>query len=258
MNVIADLCTLYDNLETAGKIDPAYMNESFSYIICLTEDGKLDAIISCKEPHVIKKGGKTKEEFVAKKYTTIFSTPGRDANVLEKKFKFIFGCDRKNVSKETIEKNIKFKKAVAEYFEGLESPLIHAYKEFVKNWDPIKDFDNEILANHRKNTDADTAKYLFCLTGDPGNLLQNDPIFKDKWESNFSIDNGDSDFNGYCGITGEYGPIARLHDQITGPVFGYKGCAFTSCNDDCSKSYGLDQSYNCAVSVRAMHKYTRH
>lgn len=257
MNVIADLCTLYDNLETAGKINPAYMNESFSYIICLTEDGKLDAIISCKEPHVIKKGGKAKEEFVAKKYTTIFSTPGRDANVLEKKFKFIFGCDRKNVSKETIEKNIKFKKAVAEYFEGLESPLIHAYKEFVKNWDPVKDFDNEILANHRKNTDADTAKYLFCLTGDPGNLLQNDPIFKDKWESNFSIDNGDSDFNGYCGITGEYGPIARLHDQITGPVFGYKGCAFTSCNDDCSKSYGLDQSYNCAVSVRAMHKYTR-
>ena len=74
MNVIADLCTLYDNLETAGKIDPAYMNESFSYIICLTEDGKLDAIISCKEPHVIKKGGKAKEEFVAKKYTCLLYT----------------------------------------------------------------------------------------------------------------------------------------------------------------------------------------
>lgn len=71
------------------------------------------------------------------------------------------------MSKETIEKNIKFKKAVAEYFKGLESPLIHAYKEFVKNWDPVKDFDNEILANHRKNTDADTAKYLFCLTETP-------------------------------------------------------------------------------------------
>lgn len=268
-NVIRDLCILHDHLEEKGKLrSAAYMKETYSYIICLTEDGKLDAILPCKEKvvEINEKTGKTKEKIVKKELIVpSFASKKGTTAVPEKRFIQIFGIEKDKrqdnqaaVTKSSKKKNDIFKKDVAEFFEDLDSPLIHAYKEFAKNWDPEAGLTNEILQNHRKNnSEADTEKYLFCLTGEPGKFLQDDPLLKKKWEDLVANSEGDSNYTGYCSITGEYGPIARIHDKIKGSAFGTIGCALTCCNDENTESYGQTQSNNCGVSVKAMRKYTR-
>lgn len=270
-NVIKDLCVLYDNLEEKGKLrSAAYMKETYSYIICLTEDGELDAILPCKEKavEIDKKTGKAKEKTVKKELIVpSFASKNGTTAVPEKRFVQIFGSEKDKkqdgqvaVTKSSKKKNNIFKKDVADFFDDLDSPLIHAYKEFAKNWDPESGLTNEILQNHRKNnSDAETEKYLFCLTGEPGKFLQDDPLLKEKWENTVANAEGDSNYTGYCSITGEYGPISRVHDKIKGPgtAFGTIGCALTCCNDESTESYGQTQSNNCGVSVKAMQKYTR-
>ncbi len=62
---------------------------------------------------------------------------------------------------------------------------------------------------------------------------------------------------GQCLVTGEVGPIARLHGSIKGvPGAQSQGASLVSFNVACATSYGKDQSFNAPVSEAVEFGYT--
>lgn len=60
-----------------------------------------------------------------------------------------------------------------------------------------------------------------------------------------------------CAVSGEKGPIARIHDKIKGVPGGLSTGSVLICFKNASEnSYGNDQSYNSNISQAAMKKYT--
>ena len=96
---------------------------------------------------------------------------------------------------------------------------------------------------------------IFWMEGDEAPIHEHPEVLA-VWERL----RADTDTGGYsasCLVTGEVGPIARLHPSIKG-VFGGQpaGCAIVSFNLDAFVSYGKEQSFNAPVGEKAAFAYT--
>jgi CRISPR-associated protein Csd1 len=79
------------------------------------------------------------------------------------------------------------------------------------------------------------------------------PAVRKLWESHCAASEGEQ---GICLITGEYGPIARLHPSVSG-VRGAQatGASIASYNSDAFASYGWSQGNNASASAVAAFRY---
>ena len=104
--LIHALSGYYDILAKAGKVLPeGYSNVKIHYKVCLTEDGRIDEILSCKvrtEQKAAK--GKIKEVWNPRNMVMPKRTekPGIDANIIEHRPLYLFGlnCDKEILSPE--------------------------------------------------------------------------------------------------------------------------------------------------------------
>lgn len=85
-----------------------------------------------------------------------------------------------------------------------------------------------------------------------------DPIFdrpavRSAWHHHLDIvGKAGVDEVGYCSVTGQKAPLARLFPQVTGvPGAQSSGASLVSFNFEASKSYGKDQAYNASISEDA-------
>ena len=113
--------------------------------------------------------------------------PGIDANIIEHRPLYLFGlnCDKEILSPEDRTQKAKkshnaFVKTNLEFLEGLDSPVIQAYRQFLQNWNPEEETQNSCLLGLGK--EYDKSSYAFCLTGYPDQLLQDDVQVKKRWE----------------------------------------------------------------------------
>lgn len=122
---------------------------------------------------------------------------------------------------------------------------------FLKSWDPAE------AEKHTKLQDVGPGFGVFQIRNTT-HYVHERPVVKAWWETQLvKAEANDSDTIGQCLITGEVGPLARLHEPKIKGVYGGQsaGAALVSFNLDAFDSYGKSQSVNAPVAELAAFKY---
>lgn len=266
--LIKALSDYYDYLASEGRILPeGYSKVNIHYLVCLTDEGKIDIVISCQERQKIPgANGKTKEKLVPRSVRMPQRTekPGIDSNVIEHRPLYIFGLnyedgiltpeDRTDKAKKShkafVEKNLRF-------IEGLDSPLINAYRNFLNCWKPEEEKENVHLVELGK--EYGKSGFAFCLTGSPDALLHEEVQIQQRWEQmcRSETDEDEKRCVLQCAVSGKEASIARIHSKIKGVYGGLAtGSVLIGFNNTSEESYGREQSYNSNISQDVMKRYT--
>lgn len=262
--LIGALCDYYDVIAGKGVLVPeGYSNVNVSFLVSLNEDGGVDDITDWSEDGTISdKNGKISftRSVVMPRRT---EKPGIDANVIEHRFTYLFGlnfADGRLDPSDSTDKAKKSHKAFAErnleFLEGLDSPVVNAYRNFILNWIPEEQVLNPYILSCGKK--CKSGYFAFCLSGHPELLLHDDSQVNAKWKKKFNeTEEGNGKRQTQCCITGRPAEIARTHNKIKGlPKSGTGGNTLVCFNCPAESSYGYDQSYNSNISEDAMYKYT--
>lgn len=269
--LISALCDYYDVLAQKGLVLPdGYSGVGIHAKIALTEDGEIESIVDCRENDTQAENKKSKKQVpLVMKLPKRTEKTALDRNIIEHRPRYIFGLiyDSKTSSLSTIEKkdskkkesdytiNQKlFAKSNLEFIEGINTPLVNAYRRFMEQWVPEDQLKNKILLGFGKELNRDG--FAFCLAGRPDKLLHDEPEIKEKWERMYtaSVENNDDPI-AQCCITGEYLPIKSVHDKIKG-IGGQSRSTLVCYNNEADESYCKKQSVNSCISAMAVKKYT--
>ena len=264
--LIDALCHYYAELEKNGKVVPeGYSEQNVHFLICLAPDGTIDAIVNWQIPDQIPaKNGKVKNVFIPKNILLPQRTEktGIESNIIEHRPLYIFGLNFEKdhfTSEDKTEKakksNIAFKEANLAFIEGLDSPIINAYRNFLHNWIPENETENPCLKEIGKA--YKNSYFAFCLSGQPDILLHDDILIRQKWEECMADVISDDAVMAQCAVTGKNLPIARIHNKIRGIVGGQSsGTVLVGYKTTAGCSYGNEQSYNSNISEAVMNQYT--
>ncbi len=262
--LIKALCDYADKQETSS-IPEGFAEQDIHYRIILSEDGELKNILPFNEPKIIKdKKGNDKIVEVPRKAILPVRTQKTciDSNTIEHRSLYIFGLnfdkdgfspdDEKNKARKS---HNAFVQHELEFFDGIDSTACQAYRKFIENWNPENEFNNPLLKELGKNYKG---AYFGFSIGTESNYLESDPQFLEKYQTYNceKNENKKDEVLSVCGILGEHGTTARLHDKIKFPGGQPSGCQLVCMNDTAFESYGKTQSYNSNVSEQAMKKYT--
>lgn len=265
--LIKALCDYYDMLAEAGKVLPdGYSRVKVHYLICLTPEGTVEDIINYQDREEIKNAkGQIKEKWVPRDVVMPQRTeiPGIKSNIVEHRPLYIFGLnmdgdelsstDRTDKAKKSHE---AFKTANLDFLDGLDSPVINAYRNFLQTWNPEIETGNDKVLKLGKNYGK--SGYAFCLSGYPDVLLNDEKQIKQRWEELYRQEQG-KDGKGetaQCAVSGRTASIARIHSKIKGVYGGLAtGSVLIGFNNPSESSYGKEQSYNSNISEAAMKKY---
>lgn len=266
--LIKALSDYYDVLATEGKILPdGYSNVNVHYLICLNEEGRIEEIINYQEKVQNKTDkGNVKEKWIPRieEMPQRTEKPGIDSNIVEHRPLYIFGLnldderltpdDRTGKARKSHE---AFVKSNLEFIEGIDTPVVNAYRNFLKTWKPENETENNNLLMLGKNYGK--SGFAFCLTGYPDLLLHSDTRIRQKWEKIFQEETSDNkkEYVAQCAVSGKEGEIARIHNKIKGVYGGLAtGSVLIGFNNSSESSYGNEQSYNSNISKGIMKKYT--
>mgnify|MGYP000992763946 CR=1 FL=1 len=269
--LIRSLCDYYDIQSARGETASDIMSEQpVHWMVMLTPDGRVADIIDKRiEESVPQKNGKVK---IVKK-PIVVSLPKRtqktgiDANIIEHRPLYIFGLnydakigltpdDKTGKARKSHE---AFVKKNLEFFDGIDSEIARAYVNFIKNWVPENETENEQLKKLGKEYQG--SYYIFALDGRPECKLHKDKAVLAKYEklmAKAAAETAESD-DGImmCPIEGERLRAARIHDKIKGIKGGNSvGAVLVNFNSSAFESYGKSQSMNSGISEKAMKKYT--
>lgn len=269
--LIRSLCDYYDIQSARGEAASDIMSEQpVHWMVMLTPDGRVADIIDKRiEESVPQKNGKVK---IVKKPIVVplpkrTQKTGIDANIIEHRPLYIFGLnydakigltpdDKTGKARKSHE---AFVKKNLEFFEGIDSEIARAYVNFIKNWVPENETENEQLKKLGKEYQG--SYYIFALDGRPECKLHKDKAVLAKYEglmAKAAAETAESD-DGImmCPIEGERLRAARIHDKIKGIKGGNSvGAVLVNFNSSAFESYGKSQSMNSGISEKAMKKYT--
>lgn len=268
--LIKSLCEYYDikMTEEQNKIPRGYSESEVSFEILLDENGNITDILDIRKEVITKlKNDKTKTELkpVIVNLPVRTQKPGIDSNIIEHRPTYIFGLnlnkdefsaeDRTNKAKKS---HLAFKELNSDFFDGLESPVCQAYRNFIENWNPEEQTENPHLLNIKKDYNK---SFCFGLDGHPDIRLQEDKEFLQKYNKYLNEKEMQADENAeiksICPITGELEPTARIHSKISFPGGQTSGSVLIGMKEDAYCSYNKIQSYNSNISKTAMEKYTK-
>lgn len=273
--LIRSLCDYYDIQSARGEAASDIMSEQpVHWMVMLTSDGRVADIIDKRiEESVPQKNGKVK---IVKK-PIVVSLPKRtqkptiDAYIIEHRPLYIFGLnydakigltpdDKTDKARKSHE---AFVKKNLEFFDGIDSEIARAYVNFIKNWVPENETENEQLKMLGKEYQGSC--YIFALDGRPECKLHKDKAVLAKYEklmakaaAKAEEEAAESD-DGImmCPIEGERLRAARIHEKIKGIKGGNSaGAGLVNFNSSAFESYGKSQSMNSGISEKAMKKYT--
>lgn len=269
--LIRSLCDYYDIQSARGEAASDIMSEQpVHWMVMLTPDGRVADIIDKRiEESVPQKNGKVK---IVKKPIVVplpkrTQKTGIDANIIEHRPLYIFGLnydaktgltpdDKTGKARKSHE---AFVKKNLEFFEGIDSEIARAYVNFIKNWVPENETENEQLKKLGKEYQG--CYYIFALDGRPECKLHKDKAVLANYEelmAKAAAETAESD-DGImmCPIEGERLRAARIHDKIKGIKGGNSvGAVLVNFNSSAFESYGKSQSMNSGISEKAMKKYT--
>jgi CRISPR-associated protein Csd1 len=265
--LIQALCRYCDMLSAKGKlVKDSYSCINVHYRIWLTPEGAVEGVEDWMNTTTIQtKKGKEKvtkfprEEILFRRLETTTVA----ANDVDHRPVYIFGLewDKKNgvfVESEKAQKSHRvFVEKNLALIEGIDSPIVNAYRNFLCNWEPAEETENPFLLG--LGARYGLCGYVFALASNPGELLHKDLQLNARWNDKPAEEPADEEKTiGQCSITGKTGEIAKLHDKITG-VRGAlaTGAKLVSAKHNSGWSYGLTKSQTSSISVASMKKYTQ-
>jgi CRISPR-associated protein Csd1 len=241
VSILASLAKAYDRLPDAPPF--GYSMEKIGFLISLNEDGTVAHIVDLRDGE-----GRKKQPRMMLVPQPVKRTAGIAPNFLWDKTSYVLGVTA-GEGKRTTDEHAAFVKRHVEALAGTHDEGLNALLLFLKNWSP------DLFSAPTWPDDMTDQNVIFALEKERRTrLLHQRDASKALWERLSNIDGKSS---GVCLVTGEPGPVARLHPSIKG-VWGAQssGAALVSFNLDAFTSYGHEQGDNAPISEVAAAKYT--
>lgn len=253
MSMLAALVRRYERMARQGEAPvPGYSPEKIHFGIVLGNEGQIVGVMPLGET--------VKGKHIPEMLTVpqpVKRTVGIAANLLWDKTAYVFGAtDPGKDSRRAAKKGLKpgeeefseFRKRQHEAIGATDDAGLRAFLHFLDGWNPA----NYASLNHA--ADMLDSNVIFRLDG------LNEPWLHERPAARAVVARGlgaADATQGLCLVTGEQGPIARLHPSIKG-VRGAQssGAAIVSFNQSSFASYGKDQGDNAPVSEFATFAYT--
>lgn len=242
MSILASLARAYERLPNAPPF--GYSAEKISFAISLNADGSVASVTDLREGEGKKP---TPRQVVVPQ--AIKRAAGIAPNFLWDKTAYVLGVTA-GEGKRTAEEHAAFVARHLAALEGTDDPGLQALAAFLKAWRP-ESF--ETLGWPAEMKDQNVVFYF-----EPDRLdhryLHERLAAQALWRKVSAEGAGDL---ARCLVSGEVGPVARLHASIKG-VWGAQsaGASIVSFNLDAFTSYGHEQGDNAPVSEAAAFAYT--
>ena len=258
------LCEYYDLLR--GRSGSDLPPDGYSVVgnvgwnLVLQEDGTIADILPYTQEVIV--GKKIKTVGKSELFPFRNSVSGIAAETIDHREKYLFGMEWDKGSqtlvagKRAVEAFEKCREVNLAFLEGISDPLAAAYCAFLRRWQPERETQNPFLAAMGKAYQG--AKFVITLRGAEALPLNRLPSVCEKWERSLLASAEEDPVVGQCAVSGQVGPLARLHDSIAGIKGGLAtGTSLVCFNNTAFVSYGREQSYNSSISVESMKKYTK-
>ncbi|CAN7285620.1 type I-C CRISPR-associated protein Cas8c/Csd1 [Rhizobium sp. LjRoot30] len=242
MSILASLARAYDRLPDAPPF--GFSLEKIGFLISLNADGSVASVSDLRTGE-----GKKKVAPAMLVPQPVKRTAGIAPNFLWDKTSYVLGVTAEE-GKRTADEHAAFIQRHETDLANTDDAGLRALLLFLKNWSPDQ-FAAPAWPEEMKDQNV-----AFTLEDERlRNIRLHDrQAAKDLWGKLSAAGERDARI---CLVTGEPGPVARLHPSIKG-VWGAQssGAALVSFNLDSFTSYGHEQGDNAPVSELAAAKYT--
>lgn len=261
--ILTHLCDYYQRKKALGElVDDAFEQRNIPFVIVIDDNGRFIQLMSTALSTEERKEGKKEALFtIPKAYANRSGTSGyKKPNCLWDHSGFVLEDFKEESDPVKTAKNKErasnqhkhFRMLVDDLAKDSNDPEIRAVQSFLNNDDEkqkaLKTDDWEaVLKSPNKNM-------TFKVVGFDHLVCESKPA--QKWaKDNVVRDSGDL-IESTCMITGEKGPICRLHPPIKGVLNTMAaGAAIASFEASPLTSYGLDGAENAPVSVKKAQEY---
>lgn len=248
MTVLQALASHYDRLASRGVAPPyGFSNERISYAVLLSTDGRIVDVQSLQDM-----SGRKPRPGILAVPRPVKRTFGIASNFLWDKTAYALGIkagDSPGTSVLTDREFAAFRALHEELLVDSDDKGLSALLAFLKSWQPK---EHEDLL-HAKDMLATNANLVFRLDDGDREFLHERPAARSVWASH--LDRGDSE--GLCLVTGDRGPVARLHPAVKGVRGGRSsGGSIVSFNRDAFESFNKRQGANASICERSAFAYT--
>ncbi|MDR0339371.1 MAG: type I-C CRISPR-associated protein Cas8c/Csd1 [Desulfovibrio sp.] len=240
--ILQSLCNYYARMikdPQSGMPRPGFSTEKISYALSLNPDGALAGVLDLR----VKADKKLRPRLMSVP-AAVKRASNVAPNFLWDNTGYVLGVDGKGKAERTASCFAAFKELHAKAAQDNPQPGLLAVIAFLEAWNPA-DFD-DLTDIDPQEMRGDNCVFMWEETGD---FIHDDP--------DISKPSGDEVVTGRCLVSGEYGPIARLHSSIKGVWGGQStGASIVSFNASAFISYGKEQSFNAPVCEKAATAYT--
>lgn len=256
--LIKALNEYYDILARNDKVcKEGFSRQEITHMIMLRKDGTISDIINVEQESEPDRKGKTKLQPISVVLPRRIDARGIASNIIEHRGRYIFGLiydkdndvyttnndtDNVNQSHEVfVEKNLEFT-------ESMQSDIVIAYRNFMLNWNPSEEVNNEYLLNIKKYFDK--SRFIFALEGHPEIKLHDmDGEISNKI-AELQKESCTLQGNDICSITGEKGKFSDIHNVVNGNK------KIVCAKNSAEWSYGKTKSSNSSIIEPTMKRYT--
>lgn len=242
MSVLASLVHAYDRLPEKPAF--GYSVQNIGMIVSLSEDGSVAGVTDWRDGE-----GKKRRPRPMLVPQPVKRTAGIAPNFLWDKTSYVLGVTA-GEGKRKAEEHAAFKDRHEKELADTDDPGLKALLSFLMRWTP-EQFVEPLWPEELKDQNV-----AFVLEADRhDNLWLHDrPAAQTVWAR---ISGASAGVEQICLVTGDLGPVARLHPAIKGVWGGQSsGGSIVSFNLDAFTSYGHEQGNNAPVSEAAAFKYT--
>lgn len=244
--ILQALASYYERLAGGSNTQipmEGFSNEKAHFALVLSMDGTLQQVVDLRQ---------STGRRLAPRTVTVPQGPKKsvqiEANFLWGNPSYVLGADEKGKPDRTADCHGAFKILHRKLLEHVADPGATAVLGFLSRWEPRK---TEKLPYWQ---DMLKGNLVFQLDGETA-FVHDRPSLKEVWLK--SRQTRDQSHIGMCLISGEIGPMARLHPSIKGVKDAQSmGAAIVSFNKDSFCSYGKEQNYNAPVSETKAFAYS--
>lgn len=240
MSLLAALTRAYDRLPDAPPY--GFSSEKIGFCVVLSPDG---SVADVKDLRDSDKKRSPRVMFVPQ---AVKRTVGIAPNFLWDKTAYVLGVTA-GEGKRTSEEHATFRARHQEWLGGQEDEGLLALSNFLQSWTP------DAFAAPLWPDDMRDQNLVFALADEyRERFLHDRPAAREVWHQIGADGASDPQI---CLVSGNSGPVARLHPSIKG-VWGAQssGASLVSFNLDAFTSYGHDQGDNAPVSEASTFAYT--
>ena len=246
--ILQALVKLYEDLAAQGKIArPGWSPVQVSWALCLDAGGRLIQVIPLLEGQ--KNGGSTAQSMELP--TPVARSVNIDSNFLWDHSGYLLGIDAKGKPERSRQCFDACRRLHEQVLDGVDSPISRAILAYFSQWQPARAAEHPALSDCLEEVQKG-ANLVFRVEG---RFAQEDAAIRAAWQNHY--DSGGDGPDMQCLVTGQMGPVARLHPAVKG-VRGAQssGASLVSFNAPAFCSYGREQSLNAPTGKYAAFAYT--